>query len=454
MRYLDRTCLPSSRRCLKVLWLALLWLPWHAHAVPSYARQTRQPCSACHVGGFGPQLTAFGRQFKLLGYTLQAADGSDVPLSAMLVESFTRTSKAQAEVPAKGFSRNDNFELQQVSAFLAGRLTEHWGVFAQATYSENGGDLGWDNIDLRYARTFTGQHHGGIWGISLNNNPTVTDVFNTAPAWQYPYMAADLAPGAPAEPALFGALGGQVVGLNGYVQLDGALYAELGVYRSLSPSFLRAVNADYGGRLGGTTPYARLAYTWNLPAGSITLGGFALDVKRGLTTTNAAGQTVAAAGPDDRFHDLGIDASYQRVQGDHMLTANALYVHERQRLDATFAADGAEHLHGTLSAWQANASYWYRQTWGATLAWFAADGSHDGLLYPPSGRPDTRGASLELDWNPFGRADSWLQPWANLRVGAQYTHYMRFAGRVHNIDDTGRAAKDNDSLFVFVWLAI
>jgi hypothetical protein len=75
-------------------------------------------------------------------------------------------------------------------------------------------------------------------------------------------------------------------------------------------------------------------------------------------------------------------------------------------------------------------------------------------LYPPSGRPDTRGASLELDWNPFGRADSWLQPWANLRVGAQYTHYWRFAGRVHNVDDAGRSARDNDSLFVFVWLAI
>jgi hypothetical protein len=449
-----RTFQPWIRRLLKNLPLALLLLPWHVLAVPSYARQTGQPCSACHVGGFGPQLTAFGRQFKLLGYSLQAADGSRMPLSAMLVESFTRTGKAQAEEPAKGFSRNDNLELQQVSAFLAGRLTEHLGVFAQATYSENGGVLGWDNIDLRYARTFTGQHHGGIWGVSLNNNPTVTDVFNTAPAWQYPYISADLAPGAPAQPVLFGALGGQVVGLNGYVQVDGALYAEAGVYRSLSPSFLRRVNADYGGRLGGITPYARLAYTWNLPAGSFTLGGFALDVRRGLTTTNAAGETVALAGPQDRFHDLGIDASYQRIGGDHMVTANVLYVHERQRLEATFAADGAEHLHGTLSAWQANASYWYRQTWGATLGWFAADGSRDGLLYPPSGRPDTRGASLELDWNPFGHADSWMQPWANLRLGAQYTHYARFAGRVRNVDDAGRNAHDNDSLFVFLWLAI
>ena len=39
-----------------------------AHAVPSFARQTGMNCVACHVGSFGPQLTAFGRSFKLNGY--------------------------------------------------------------------------------------------------------------------------------------------------------------------------------------------------------------------------------------------------------------------------------------------------------------------------------------------------------------------------------------------------
>ena len=43
-----------------------------ALAVPSFSDQTGDACSACHVGAFGPQLTAHGRQFKLEGYT----DGS------------------------------------------------------------------------------------------------------------------------------------------------------------------------------------------------------------------------------------------------------------------------------------------------------------------------------------------------------------------------------------------
>jgi hypothetical protein len=40
-----------------------------AHAVPSYARQTGQPCVKCHVGGFGPQLTPYGIKFKISAYT-------------------------------------------------------------------------------------------------------------------------------------------------------------------------------------------------------------------------------------------------------------------------------------------------------------------------------------------------------------------------------------------------
>ncbi|MCP1373313.1 cytochrome C [Dyella lutea] len=424
-------------------------------AVPSFARQTKLPCSACHIGGFGPQLTSFGRQFKLMGYTMKTGDGPDVPLSAMLVESFTHTAKAQTDPPADGFSRNNNAELQQASVFLAGRVSQHVGVFAQATYSENGGLLGWDNMDVRYANSFTSGAHNAIWGVSLNNNPTVTDVFNTAPAWQFPYMGADLAPGAPAMPMLFGGLGGQVIGVNGYLQLDGKWYGEVGAYRSLSPSFLRDVNADFDGRLASTAPYARLAYTWNLPAGNVELGGFYLHARRGLPGTNAAGNAVAVAGPSDRFDDLGVDASYQRAFGsNHLVTVNALYVDERQKLDATYGSGGSSNLNGRLDALNLDGSYWYRNTWGATLDLFADNGRSDTILYGDAGKPDTRGGTIEADWNPFGESDSWEQPWANVRVGLEYTFYTRFAGRVHNVDGAGRSASDNNTTYLYVWLAI
>src|SRR6516164_5588889 len=38
-----------------------------AQALPSFARQTGQPCGTCHTDY--PALTPYGRRFKLLGYT-------------------------------------------------------------------------------------------------------------------------------------------------------------------------------------------------------------------------------------------------------------------------------------------------------------------------------------------------------------------------------------------------
>jgi hypothetical protein len=41
-----------------------------------------------------------------------------------------------------------------------------------------------------------------------------------------------------------------------------------------------------------------------------------------------------------------------------------------------------------------------------------------------------------------------------VRLGLQYTGYLRFNGGGANYDGSGRAASDNNSLFLFVWLAL
>ena len=449
----------SRKRTAPVLALFMAVFAWallapEAHAVPSFARQTHQPCTSCHIGGFGPQLTPFGRQFKRMGYTLSVGTDTKVPLSMMLVESFTHTAKAQTSPPANGFSDNDNTELQQASVFLAGRITDHLGVMAQATYSENGGLLGWDNSDVRYARTLTLAGKPVIWGVSLNNNPTVSDTFNTAPAWLYPYMAPDLAPGAPAAPIMMGGFAGQVAGLTTYMQFNNGLYAEVGGYRTLSPAFLRDVNADFGGRISGIAPYGRVAYTWNLSNGDVEVGAFAFHAARGLVGSDAQGRAIAVAGPTDKFTDLGIDASYQFIDGgNHIVTINGLYMAERQRLDATYASGGSSNLHDTLQAVNVNVAYFYRNTWGAVLAGFVNNGSSDLALYGNEGSPNTRGGMAEVFWTPFGKADSWKQPYANIRIGLQYTWYTRFSGLVTNVDGAGRRASDNNTLYLYTWLS-
>src|SRR5271154_825477 len=77
--------------------LSLLGQARPARAVPSFAAQTGQPCTACHIGGFGPQLTPFGRAFKIGGYTQTGGKGvlSQIPLAAAFLGSFTHTQSGQ-----------------------------------------------------------------------------------------------------------------------------------------------------------------------------------------------------------------------------------------------------------------------------------------------------------------------------------------------------------------------
>ncbi|MGO9869484.1 MAG: hypothetical protein ACLPJY_17720, partial [Rhodomicrobium sp.] len=56
-----------SKAGLFILAAGAILQPRSASAVPAYARQTGQPCSTCHT--MWPELTPFGRQFKLMGYT-------------------------------------------------------------------------------------------------------------------------------------------------------------------------------------------------------------------------------------------------------------------------------------------------------------------------------------------------------------------------------------------------
>src|SRR5437763_902941 len=140
-----------------------------AKAVPSFARQTGQPCATCHVGAFGPQLTNFGREFKMNGYVWN--DGKQhLPLAAMLQASLTRTSADQPGGAAPGFRANDNPAIDQVSLFYGGKVFDSIGAFAQVTYDGIAKQLTWDNLDVRYAQTGNLFGKPVILGLTLNNN--------------------------------------------------------------------------------------------------------------------------------------------------------------------------------------------------------------------------------------------------------------------------------------------
>src|SRR5580700_4281991 len=77
-----------------------------AEALPSFARQTGQPCAVCHTAF--PELTPFGRRFKIGGYTLRGGDWNGPPLAAFYMTGFTHTNAPQDAPPAPGLHTNDN----------------------------------------------------------------------------------------------------------------------------------------------------------------------------------------------------------------------------------------------------------------------------------------------------------------------------------------------------------
>ena len=419
-----------------------------ARAVPSFATQTGMPCASCHVGGFGPQLTPFGREFKMHGYTTRAG-GFTMPISAMVVASYVRTQKDQDGPPAPHYSANDNFTIDQVSSFLAGGYG-HLGAFIQTTYDGVARAFHWDNLDVRATTTLKVAGKDAVVGLSLNNAPTVQDAFNTLPAWGYPYTTSGLAPSPGAAP-LIGSLAQSTLGVTAYTWINSELYIEGGGYTSPGASFLTHAGVDPAdpGNIDGIAPYVRIAFDKNWGQHNLELGAFAMRANIFPGHDESTGLT-------DRYTDVGVDASFQRFSAKNdVITVNGRYTHEDQRLDASqalgLAASNSQHLQDL----RVDASYYWRDKIGVTVGAFDTWGPPDQLLYAGNRlfKPASSGLLFQIDGTPFGAGNSPLGKRFNMRVGLQYTDYLSFDGSGRNYDGLGRNAADNNTLRVFTWIA-
>ena len=470
-RLFNRLAKPGStlaRAACQVAALASLFaVADMAQAVPSYARQTGSECAACHVGGFGPQLTPYGIKFKIGGYTDTDGQGTKVPLSAMLVGNYTKTAKNAAEGDkVEHFDTNNNAAMQEASVFLAGRLMENVGAFIQSTYS--GVDRKWalDQVDLRYARSLKLGDKETTVGVSLNSNPTLTDPFNTLGQWRFPYTSSDFNGGFGPSP-LVESLGGSVAGVNAYAFFDNSIYAEVGAYNSLSKTGLNMVNADDPGRFKGMGTYWRLAYFKDMKKDNFSVGLFGFNANLQPDRGDL--------GTADKYRDLGVDASYQFLGNrKHIATVNTSYVREWQNLNYTAGVlSEADNQKSHLDQFRIATSYHYDQSYGATLGLFTSratgdntrygtsgatltDGSGNPTTSSYSGKPNTSGYVLQADWTPWGKENSWGAPWANVRLGIQYTGYTKFLGgsTYQDADGNERRARDNNTTMLFLWTSI
>ena len=427
------------------LTLLLLGLNSRAWAIPAFAEQTGQPCSQCHVGAFGPQLKPYGRDFKLFGYV--SSDGEKhLPGVAITLQSgYTRTAEDQPGNADQGLKANHNLILdQQVSVYFGGRLGNETGAFVQGTYDGTMAAWAWDNLDLRYAHAATLFGKDVVAGLTLNNSPTVQDLWNSTPVWGFPYNGSSVA-ATPAAAALAdGGLGQQVLGAGAYLMWNDLLFAEFTSYRALNAALLNHLGT--GPNRGGPTdvysgaiPYVRLALQHETDTHYAELGAYTLDARRFPGGDRSAGLT-------DRLRDWAVDANYQYKGSDtHYLSAHALFLREDATLDASRVLSGTQPSN-RLDTLRADLSYSYRNTWTPTLQWFRTRGSSDPAWWGTgAATPDSRGTVLELAYVPMGKPDS-LPAWINTRWSLQFVRYDQF-------DGTTVQASGHNTLYLSFWLA-
>ena len=91
-----------------------------------------------------------------------------------------------------------------------------------------------------------------------------------------------------------------------------------------------------------------------------------------------------------------------------------------------------------------------------TGQYFDTRGSSDPTLYaalnscqPPDTtcNPNSNGYIAEIAYIPFVSSNAPVWPWANVRVGLQYTYYNKFDGTTVN-------AHNNNTLFLHAWFAL
>jgi hypothetical protein len=478
-----------ARAALGLTAFLLSIAPRDAAAVPAFNRQTGQNCVACHAGGQFPELTPYGRMFKMTGYTLGQRT---VPVSGMAVLSYSNVKNTSTvDDPGDYFQKNGSLILPTASLFLAGKVTDNIGAFVQITYDnyatqdDNGkyhGHTNADNIDLRYVDRFIDESRDLIFGVSVNNNPSVSDPWNTAPAWmQYVPVpspgSSQFIDGSAPYPGY--AAGGNIAGVSAYTFWNRTLYAEVGGYGSSSGllSFMSAglQSADKT-KLQGVNPYWRLAFNHEWGAHSLMIGTGGMNARVYDDPLDTSDPSTV-----HRYYDVNVDAQYQYLLDPHAVTAQFVYAHDKHRYPDSqvgqvpaFVDANGNPLTGTAASdttdvMRAKLTYVYLARYGGSLGLFDQSGSTNTARqtsgYDPgtgtitsdpgaqspsmpvggnfSGDPGTRGYTLE----------AFFMPIQYMRLGAQYTGYSRYNGAAHNYDGFGRDAGDNNSLFVYLWAA-
>ena len=418
-------------------------------AVPSMARQTGYECSKCHT--VFPELTRFGRQFKLGAFAMSSEkwDAAPflerLPVSGLLQVSRTQTKNTDTDgAMSDSFPRDRETIVQAAGFYYAGKITDNAGALIQYNYNGIEKKWGMEMFDVRYANSKSVGDKELAYGVTLNNSPTVSDIYNSTPMWGFPHT--DSAGIMPAASTLIDMmLASQVGGVGIYALWDESYYGEVAGYRKAKPGIFRfmAAGDKIETALDGYAPYWRFAWQKESGPSSFEIGTYGMI---GKVLSDAENSSSGS----DRFRDVGADASYQFVKGDHIVSAHATWINEKQDWNSSFPMGLRSNPSTDLNTMRMDFHYFFRRQWGGGVQVFRTSGDKDLVGYgtgeavmgSANGSPNSRGWITEVNYLPV----------QNIKLAVRYTAYQQFNGASRNYDGFGRNAKDNNALYLLAWV--
>ena len=475
MQRLRRSALPGI--------LALCFIN-HANALPTFSRQTEQPCSACHLNV--GELTPEGRKFKLLGYT----KGKNVlPLSITATGSVTKIKDTSSSAdPSVYLAKNNQPILEEANLYAAGKYWENIGGYLKWTSSfantspiyasggvqtgtKVGQDTFLDSSEVRMARELKLGKHDVVWGLDVNNSPSVQDLWSTTPANAFPYRTSSLQNawgiGQFGPTTLMdGGLASQTIGLSAYTMIDDTVYLEIADYHRSQPGWATLAMAGPQNTLkSGENPYWRLAWNKTKGENSYMIGTFGMNSRLArdpLVTGSASG----------KYLDYGLDSQFQHITSTHSFSAQTTLIKEEVNWGQLSVGKSHDNPTSNLVTLKSKLTYDYARKYGVSIFEFASKGSVDNtywgysadltnpniltgacnqytsmLAYCSSnGSPNTSGSGFEMYYDPI--------PY--IHIVLQQTYYQSFLGGSSFTDNTSgasRSASANNLTYLYILLS-
>jgi hypothetical protein len=401
--------------------LAVALMPLESQAVPSYARQVKKPCTACHT--IWGNLNQYGRQFKVKAYTdthqdweMINKDNLNLPTIAPFSTRVVLEPWVRENVPAApGFSPpGSTSDVNQVAIFMAGRVFDYAGVFTSAEadgFGSSGGTFTIPTVKVAFQYPLGEGNTIGL--VSFAGLAASADPFNSIGGRDRDLLFDDGTPFILNTGWTFNFWSASNLGevLHGYF-VGNRLYAAVGTMRGGDSTEGTISNGTLVNdqKSDPNDVYSRIAWDQKLPNGAITFG--AVHYKGTQRILNPAGSPQFDSTVKRTYADLSLEQNYGE---DHIVEVQAIYGGGEDE-NAFNNGTGERKFSGSY----AQADYYYDRTYGVI-------GAFNTISYKDVNATDP---------NPIDTQREWIVglnylPWLNTKVAVQHS-----STKTTNLDGT------------------